>query len=386
MKVWKRAIVLVLWTCALSGTASSQTDSAQIVRPLTFQALYTGDVISNLRGGITTGSCFLGMADILVRFDTKAAGLWSNGLVFMKAANTHGAVPSDALFGDYQVMSNLQAGDHSYLQEFWYSHTMGPVAVTIGLQDLNVLFMVNEYGGIYLNSSFGVHPTLSTNLTPPIFPLTSTGVTVSWKISDRFALLASAYDGHSLNFTDNPYNIKWRYTADDGILAVVEAQMTIGDDNCHHGAYKIGAYNHDHLAEFNPASNSTEIVYRNNYGMYFTIDQTIAGTAGAAGCTAVFARGSMATREYNDNYLFVGGGMNYYGLFTADGSDVLGLAFAHVCMQRTEHETALELTYQAPVTENLSLQPDLQYILHPVGTGVSLPNALGASLRFGIHF
>ena len=43
-------------------------------------------------------------------------------------------------------------------------------------------------------------------------------------------------------------------------------------------------------------------------------------------------------------------------------------------------ETTLELTYSLIVRDNLSLQPDLQYVLSPGGNS-SVPNVLVAGLR-----
>ncbi len=377
---------LLLFMFGMWGMAYSQPDSAQIPHPLSFQASYTGDAVGNFRGGIATGTAYLGMAYINVTFDTKAGGLWRDGTIFLKAANTHGALPSADLIGDFQILSNLEAGNHTYAQELWYRQVIGQVSITVGLQDMNAKFASNEYSGVYLNSSFGVHSTIANNVPAPIFPLTSTGVTVMWNVSDRWSLLACVYDGNSIEFKDNPYNFKWRYTDDDGVLAVAEAQLSVGDDNDRHGVYKIGAYNHDHLSVFNPETQITESVYTNNYGVYGTIDQSVAGKPYAAGNTVVFARGSVSTKEFNDNFLFFGAGVNYYGLLKEDGSDVLGLAFAHACLQSTDHESAFEVTYQTPITEHITLQPDIQYIVHPAGTGAPLPNAVAGILRFGIHF
>ncbi len=48
-------------------------------------------------------------------------------------------------------------------------------------------------------------------------------------------------------------------------------------------------------------------------------------------------------------------------------------------------ETNIELTYRAPVTSWLTLQPDLQYVVDP-GTSSTLDDAFVAGLRFEIAF
>jgi len=48
-------------------------------------------------------------------------------------------------------------------------------------------------------------------------------------------------------------------------------------------------------------------------------------------------------------------------------------------------ETSIELTYRAPITGWLTLQPDIQYIINP-GLDPALDNALVISLRFELGF
>src|ERR1035437_3452005 len=86
---------------------------------LEFGFSYIGDNLNNLSGGVKTGSCYLGMASIKISFDTEKAGLWKGGHFCINAANTHGSSPSDALVGDFQVVSNIQAGNHTFIQELW---------------------------------------------------------------------------------------------------------------------------------------------------------------------------------------------------------------------------------------------------------------------------
>jgi len=51
-----------------------------------------------------------------------------------------------------------------------------------------------------------------------------------------------------------------------------------------------------------------------------------------------------------------------------------------------DHETALELTYRLRFRGNaFFVQPDLQYIIRPGGTG-QIPDALVAGLQTGINF
>jgi porin len=65
---------------------------------------------------------------------------------------------------------------------------------------------------------------------------------------------------------------------------------------------------------------------------------------------------------------YLGLGINITGLLTKAKNDVLGLALAHGnYTHNLGSETTLELTWQKQIHENLFIQPDFQYIIHPSG-------------------
>ena len=94
-----------------------------------------------------------------------------------------------------------------------------------------------------------------------------------------------------------------------------------------------------------------------------------------------------------------GAGLNYTGLVPGRSHDVTGLAVASArngghfrrymaTVEGTpaEHaETVIEATYLAEVFPWLTVQPDLQYVIHP-GTDPALDNALVAGVRVEIVF
>ena len=59
-----------------AGKGYSQSNDTLPVSALQLAATYKGDFVSNFRGGISTGSTYLGLADLFLRFNTQKAGLW----------------------------------------------------------------------------------------------------------------------------------------------------------------------------------------------------------------------------------------------------------------------------------------------------------------------
>jgi porin len=369
-----------------SATLFSQDSIVRNHELFSFEVSYLGDNINNLKGGLKTGSLYIGMANIKVGIHTENARLWKGGLLCINVANTHGRQPSGELTGDFQVVSNIEAGNHTYIQELWYKQSFGPVELTGGLQDLNVEFANTENGGLYLNSSFGIIPTITGNIPAPVFPLTSPGISVKWNINEKTTWLGAIYDGCPTNFEDNPYNVHWELNADDGALLVSEMQYSINMNNMS-GTSKVGFYAHHHYSKQKDETADPERAYATNIGIYAIADQTVWQEPSNNKSLGLFIQFGWSPEKFNQAYYYTGIGLDYSGWLNSQGLDVLGLAMAHARLIGTEgNETTIEFTYRVPLTRNIFVQPDFQYIINPAGTGEKLQNCFAATIRFGIDF
>ena len=70
---------------------------------------------------------------------------------------------------------------------------------------------------------------------------------------------------------------------------------------------------------------------------------------------------------------YLGCGLAHVGPFAGRDDDVAGIAMAQVHFSddipNVSMETSLEMFYRAPVTDRLTLHPDMQYIFNPGGNG-----------------
>lgn len=368
-------------TCTVLAKIPSK-EKDKVGEPVSFEASYVADNVNDVTGGIHTGSSYLGMANMILGFDTEKARIWKGGHFFINAANTHGGEPSINLIGDVQVVSNIEAGNHIYLQEAWFKQHFGKTEITTGLQDLNVEFANSKYGELYLNSSFGILPIISNNFNASIFPLTTMGITCKWFASKKWTWLNAVYDGSPTNFDYNPYNLKWQFNSGDGLLLISEIQKHKKTKHLP-GVYKLGAYSHFHRE--GPNINTPDSLTNSLLGIYAYCDQTIWERGNKN--LGFFMQMGYSPSKASTNDFYLGSGLNFTGLVSKKAKDVFGLAFAHVDFTRNGHsETAIELTYQYHFSGNLFIQPDFQYIVHPSGTGVPLPNAMAANFRFGLNF
>ena len=362
----------------------SQQKESRNENPVSLEASYIGDNVNSLSGGIKTGSCYLGLANFQFEFDTKKAGIWKGGQLHLNAANTHGSSPSIDYIGDMQVASNIEAGNHTFFQELWYKQTLGNIDFTIGLQDLNIQFANTGNGALFLNSSFGILPTISGNFPAPVYPLTSLGFTCKWTTSEKIALLGAVYDGCPTDFQNNPYNLNWRLNSEDGLLFISEIQFSTSPNNLP-GTFKLGFYSHNHWFGKLANPEETDSKVGNNIGIYVIADQMIWQLNQKA--MGAFIQMGYGPSQSSQNYFYFGAGLNCYGLFKKSGNDEIGIAIASDRLKgNIRSECTIEFTYKTKLAGHLFIQPDIQYIIHPAGIGVILKNGLESILRFGIVF
>lgn len=350
----------------LSGTPKQKLSS------LYFGALYTGDLVSNITGGIRRGITYLGLANINAGFDTENANWWKGGQFFVNVGNTHGGEPSKDLVGDIQGVSNIEAGNLTFMYELWYKQKLGNMEIGFGLQDLNVDFASSENGTLFTNSSFGIHSSIADNVTSAIFPLTALGLNLSYQISENKLFKIAIFDGTPDDYENNPYNLNWQVNQEQGYLLVSEFQLDRSLIQNKRGTYKFGAYFHEHR--------DTIDLEQKNGGIYFVADQQITNSL------SFFSQLGISPKKLNKHNLYCSFGFNCQGIFAKRPDDVMGFAVAYAKIDNNiGSETSLELTYKLNLTTNLYLRPDIQYIINPAGTDVKLPNALVASVRFGIE-
>ena len=117
------------------------------------------------------------------------------------------------------------------------------------------------------------------------------------------------------------------------------------------------------------------------------IDQMLWRSLNGERALSGFVRATAAPNDRNPVSGYVDAGLTYEGLIPSRPDNTAGIAIAYgrispqaaaydrdtiaatgTPMPIRDYETAIELTYQMELAPNWSLQPDLQYIVHPGGT------------------
>jgi porin len=378
------AFVFLLMLSSLTSLAQSD-ESAWFE----LETSVTGDFINNLMGGVNRGFTYLGMEELALTFDLEKLGLWSGAEVFLHGLNTHGQSPSQDYVGDLQVSSNIESGDYVGLYEYYLKQQSGNFEFILGQHDLNSEFAGTEYGGTFINSSFGITPTMSLNVPVSIYPIASLAFITKYSFSHNQLLKIGIYDGDPGDPESNRYNLQPNIGLDEGFLFISEYERFLYKNSLPE-RYKIGAYYHTNRFT-NYKDTLTSMT--GNYGIYAVSDFVLwSGFNHPYTYLGLFVQGGYAPEHINQADYYLGAGIHLNGILPLRYQDAFGLAFAYVNMSQPYRrlnnailsgEMALEMTYKISVFDHYTIQPNLQYIIQP-GANPDLNNALVASLRFNI--
>ena len=293
----------------------------------------------------------------------------------------------------------------------------GSSRFSAGVYDLNSEFYRLASASLFVNSAFGIGPELAQSgaAGPSIFPRTSAGVRVGWKPAASIVLRAAVLDGQPVVRANGERRL---FRAGDGWLGVVEtawlsraASSTVeqGDPRRRIGRFAaleraedklaIGAWHYRARLPEIDADAATPTDRDGSSGAYLVGEARLVGrdAAEARTVSGFFHLGgaAAATNRFSRH---VAAGLVGSGWIAGRDADQLGLALTSAIngapYRRRQSalgappraaETTIELSYLSQPTSWLTVQPDLQYVVHP-NTDRTLANAWVLQCRFEIAF
>jgi porin len=332
---------------------------------------YTGDVIGVASGGIRRGAAYEGRAVLTLDADLAALAGWQGTRLHASAFQIHGYQVSGNDLGNVMTVSNIEAHPTTRLYSLWIEKALGADAsLRAGQLGADEEFLVSETASVFINGTFGWAPIAAANMTHggPAYPLAAPGIRLRLEPTDGAALLAAAFAGNPAGggCADggqicNRYGTT--FSTSGGTLWMGELQLA-------GGAYKLGGW----------YQNGTFSDRRGNGALYAIADRELLRTG--ARTLRGFIRAGAAPSDRNLVRSYVDAGLSYKGPFAARPEDTLALGLAHAALTEGS-ESLLELSYLAPLTARLALQPDLQYV---VQRGTDVPNAWVVALRASVRF
>lgn len=389
-----RAAALSLVPVATEGVAAAEGAAAGADRPVwDVEAYYAGDLWRNLEGGIERGGAYLDSLDVTVSWDGERAlgvkGLAAQALMLW---NNGGSITDKV--GDSFFLSNIETVESLRLLEAWvqYAPTDPERSLRFGLYDLNTEFDATDTTGVFLNSTFGIGVDVAQSgvAGPSIFPLTSLGLRGQWRFDEGWRVQAVLLDGVPGD-PERPKRTAIDLSSADGALGVLEVERNEGGRRWVIGHWRYSS-KFDELAATLPDGSPRRS--RGNAGTYAFVETPLTGPLAAGREASAVLRIGRADPRFNGFRDTVQAAVVWQGGPLRREGEVIGVAVAHArngdqAMAAgsatgeplRRDETVLELTWKFPVAPRLTLQPDLQYIIHP-GSVPGRRNAVAAGLRF----
>ena len=240
----------------------------------------------------------------------------------------------------------------------------------------------NDETSQFLNGSLVNNPSIP-------FPDYGIGAVVHCEPLDRFYVSAGVADaqadrretGLNTAFHDEDYFVTFFETGVTPEIASPNGPLQ--------GAYRVGLWYDPQPKDY---LNGEAKRKRDDVGLYASFDQVMwkeTDQEDDAQGLGAFARWGAADSDVNEIKAFWSAGLQYKGLIPTRDDDVAALALGQGRLSRKagfdeNHETALELYYNARLTPWLNITPGLQYIANPGGAAKS--DAVVASLRLQMPF
>lgn len=353
----------------------------------TLELVHTAEFFRNTRGGMKVGDNYRGDLSLTLELDTEKAGWWKNGTFFVHLQAEYGEGITDDYVGDFQVLSNIDADDYAQVSELWYQHTFFDqrLRLKLGKMDSTADFAAPEYGGEFINSSPGFHPTI-----PLVtYPDQDWGIVLGIEPVDWFSMNFGVYQGRPDGGKSIGNTIDGLY----GPLVLVEPAFhyTIAGRA---GQLRVGGWwLGDEVEKFLKKFEEDRDVMPDettSRGWWVVFDQELwrenPEIEDDEQGLAFFAQYGWASEDVSEATEYWGGGIQWIGPIPRRDDDVLGLGVFYTELTRkvdfAEHqETVLEFFYRAQVFNWLSIKPDVQYIRDPGGTNNKSSLAVGVRVE-----
>lgn len=242
-------------------------------------------------------------------------------------------------------------------------------------------FSTSEIFYNYVNTAINGHPIS--------FPINDEGFfsdpQASWAARmeifpvNDFYIKAGVYNSNPRVGEDSAHGVDFSFKK--GVILVSEAGYLRGQQvgsSDMPGRYTFGAFYDTRKFEKLSDDSNKE---KGNYGLYWIVEQMIYREqyTDDQGLTPWISIAISPDETINTFPFFISGGLVYKGLFPDRGSDKTAFGFAYGTLsddlENKDYELMLELTHMFQTTPWLQIQPDIQWVIHPGGSG-EIPNAL----------
>jgi porin len=381
---------------------------------ITFNMTFVFDLLGNPFGGNERGARYDHSMGWDVNFDLEkfagmlgtqfhVSGLWRQGQNLSKATIGNSIVCS-TIYGHEQFRFYFLYLEKTFLNDR-FNLRVGRIATgdDFAASPLYWTFISNGIDGMPI--------TIPINLFYTVYPTTTWGARLKTALFGDFNMMSGLYNGDEGVGRDCMYGLDFSLRLKKGIMYAQEFSY---NPNTKPGAtgmpgnYKVGFYYDSGVFRdvyYDINGNSAAVSgldnkkHIGNYGLYFHADQLIyrENKTTDQGLTPLFVA-CLAPDNINQFVSFLMTGVIYKGLIPGFDQDLTAAQMTYVGWSDQwslnnadagnapqKFEAMFELTYKKFITPWMYLQPDMQYIIRPGGTG-KIKDALVVGAQFGLIF
>jgi len=358
---------------------------------------YVTDLQANPVGGRRQGTAYAGQLNAEVSVDVGKLG-GPRGLTFDISGNwASGTDLSTDDIGNFFIVGQVFAGNRVRLYTLYLDQSLADERLDIKVGRFapgDDFLSWPEY--TYL-VNIALNPAVyATQVNVPGFtasPIGTWGARVQVKPLDSFSATGGIYYSDPtrdlVNTAGTDFGVSVTGT---GYLAMVELAYLRGQGEGSPslpGTFRFGGY---YDSNRYPTFDDPSVKRRGNWGLYLLADQVVyrEGPPGSGRGLALAGAFVVAPdQQINTMPFFAAVGAVYRGLWPGRDKDALAAvayygAFSRDLRGQTA-ETVLELTYTLVLAPWLTVQPDIQYVIHPGGRS-SVQNALVIGAQISITF
>lgn len=381
---------------------------------ITFSAHYASESAGIISGPLRHTARYTQQLDLETLFDLdRLAGVHDALIQFTLTDRSGRSLSNDVLHNQFSVQELYGAGQNFRLAELNFQQDLDDhrIHYEVGWSPLGDDFArLPDFCKFQNGVICGHANAMTTNSGAHNFPTAQWGAHVKLQVTPAFYVATGIYlDNPDAGNANQGFNLSFRHT---GEFVPVELGWHAGG-SAMPGDYKLGAYYNsadapdvsDDINGMPAGLTGAPFIERNGrWGGYGIASQTVYRVPDTSRNLRLGIMGGMGDRATARYGWFLLAGGVWQGTFPGREQDFVSFVFAYArtnprltrfqqerdsvlpgAVGIQTYEGIVEVDYGAQVTPWLKLRPNLQYVIHPGGTG-SIPDTLVAGLYTQVTF
>ena len=420
------------------GVRLQSLRSAAETNGVTFNVESASDILGNPTGGMSTGATYSGIFVMSALADLQKAMGWEGASIKTTWLWLYGNNLSSQYIGNSLAASSIAGVPAFRCYEMWFQQTLlgNAFSLRAGVLGLDTEFIISDTATFFVNAAFGIAPLFAMNIPNggPQCPMATPGVRLALEPLPWLTLLSAISQANPFQQQVNQYNFNWNFGPAGGLLSINELQASWNKSPSERGlsgtakaGFWIQSGSAAQESSLNQFAFAPPTASSYNSGFYGIIDQELYRPSDKISSSTI--AGSKASTNRDRNYIqtqgvspnasFIQGlssffrvgfspqadapvsiysdaGLVYTGLIPTRDKDRLGLSFGYAKVGSQQVQNASETGFRASFEavgelsyafrfHSVSIQPDIQYIIHPGGTH-EYSNALVVGARVVVVF